>query len=134
MEIKSPIAQVGCTSEVLFDFVSNLENLESLLPSDQVQSFQLDGDVCKFKVAGGFDIVIKKTSEERPECIQFSSQQGTPIRFGLTVRIEALDNRANVQVVCDADLNPLMKMMAEKPLQKIFDGMVEKIVGRFPLS
>lgn len=134
MEIKSPIAQVGCTSEVLFDFVSNLENLESLLPSDQVLSFQLDGDVCKFKVTGGFDIVIKKTSEERPERIQFSSQQGTPIRFGLTIRIESLDNGANVQVVCDADLNPFMKMMAEKPLQKIFDGMVEKIEGRFPLD
>ena len=134
MEIKSPIAQVGCTSEVLFDFVSNLENLESLLPSDQVESFQLDGDVCQFKVAGGFDVVIKKTSEERPEFIQFSSQQGTPIRFGLTVKMESLDNGSNVQVVCDADLNPFMKMMAEKPLQKIFDGMVEKIVGRFPLS
>lgn len=134
MIIKSPLALVGCTSEVLFDFVSNLENLESLLPSDQVESFQLNGDVCKFKVAGGFDIVIKKTSEERPECIQFNSLQGTPIRFGLTVRIESLENGANVQVVCDADLNPFMKMMAEKPLQEIFDGMVEKIVGRFPLG
>ena len=66
MEIKSPIAQVGCSAEVLFDFVANLENLEGLLPSDQVQAFQLNGDVCQFKVTGGFDVVIKKTLEERP--------------------------------------------------------------------
>tara|TARA_B110000285_G_scaffold232703_1_gene304476 strand:+ start:1445 stop:1849 length:405 start_codon:yes stop_codon:yes gene_type:complete len=134
MEIKSPIAEVGCTSDVLFDFVANLENLEPLLPSEQVQSFQLDGDVCRFKVVGGFDVVIKKTSEERPHLILFSSQQGTPIRFGLEVRIESVEDRANVQVVCDADLNPFMRMMAEKPLQNIFDGMVEKIVNRFPAA
>ncbi|MDE0979282.1 MAG: hypothetical protein OSA78_04745 [Flavobacteriales bacterium] len=134
MEIKSPIARVGCTAEELFDFASKLENLESLLPEDQVQSFQLNGDVCKFKVKGGFDVVIKKTSEQRPKFIQFNSQQGTPIRFGLEVRIEASDTGTEVQVVCDTELNPFMRIMAEKPLQNIFDGMVEKIVNRFPLN
>ena len=134
MEIKSPIAKAGCTAEELFDFVSKVENLEALLPEDQVQSFQLNGDVCKFKVQGGFDVIIKKTSEQRPKLIQFNSQQGTPIRFGLEVRIEASDTGTEVQVVCDAQLNPFMRMMAEKPLQNIFDGMVEKIVNRFPLD
>ena len=134
MEIKSPIVKAGCTAEELFDFVSKLENLEALLPEDQVQSFQLNGDVCKFKVTGGFDIVIKKTSEERPKFIQFNSQQGTPIRFGLEVRIEASDSGTKVQVICDAQLNPFLQMMAEKPLQNIFDGMVEKIVSRFPVN
>ena len=132
MEIKSSIAQVGCTPEVLFDFVSNLENLEGLLPEDQVQSFALKGEVCEFKVTGGFDVAIKKTSEQRPRRIEFSSQQGTPIRFLLEVQIEPLESGANVQVICDADLNPFMRMMAEKPLQKIFEGMVQKISIRFP--
>ncbi len=134
MEIKSPIAQVGCSAEVLFDFVANLENLEGLLPSDQVQAFQLNGDVCQFKVTGGFDVVIKKTLEEQPQHIQFSSQHGTPIRFVLSVRIEPMDKGSSVQVVCDADLNPFLRMMAEKPLQKMFDGMVEKIVMQFPID
>jgi carbon monoxide dehydrogenase subunit G len=134
MEIKSSIAQVGCSADVLFDFVSNLENLEALLPGDQVESFRLKGDVCEFKVTGGFDVVIKKTHEKKPNLIEFRSQKGTPIRFGLDVHMKSEGTETSVQVICDADLNPFLRMMAEKPLQKMFEGMVREISIKFPLS
>jgi hypothetical protein len=66
--------------------------------------------------------------------IQFASQKGTPIRFDLKVLIAPLAaDRASVQVQCDADLNPFMKMMAEKPLQAIFSGMAEAVQLKYPV-
>jgi hypothetical protein len=66
--------------------------------------------------------------------VRFASQKGTPIRFDLDVVIVPLeDGKASLQVRCDADLNPFMKMMAEKPLQAIFSGMASAVERKFPV-
>ena len=66
--------------------------------------------------------------------MRYASQKGTPIRFDLDVEIVPLEEgKASLQVRCDADLNPFMKMMAEKPLQAIFSGMASTVELKFPL-
>ena len=135
MEIKSPLATSGCNAFELFDFLVDPRHLEEILPSDRVTEFSATETGCRFKASGSFDVVIERKDMERPRLIRFDSQKGTPIRFSLNVLIEEKgDERCEVQVVCDADLNPFMRMMAEKPLQEIFSGMVEKITERFPLG
>lgn len=134
MIIESPVVEVGASAEVLFDTLRNPATLESVLPTDQVSEFKSTETGCSFKVTGGFAIVIERVTEKRPGLIQFASQKGTPIRFDLKVLIAPLAaDRASVQVQCDADLNPFMKMMAEKPLQAIFSGMAEAVQLKYPV-
>lgn len=132
--IESPVVEAGASAEVLFETLRNPATLESVLPSDQVSGFEATETGCSFKVTGGFAIIIERVSEERPGLIQFASQKGTPIRFDLKVLITPLaSDKASVQVQCDADLNPFMKMMAEKPLQAIFSGMAEAVQRKYPV-
>mgnify|MGYP001626589316 CR=1 FL=1 len=134
MIIESPVVEAGASAEVLFDTLRNPAALESVLPTDQVSEFKSTETGCSFKVTGGFAVVIERVTEKRPGLIQFASQKGTPIRFDLKVLIAPLSaDRASVQVQCDADLNPFMKMMAEKPLQAIFRGMAEAVQLKYPV-
>ena len=134
MIIESPIIVAGATAETLFDSLRQPANLEEVLPTDHISEFEATNDSCSFKVTGGFTVVIQRVKEERPTLVRFASQKGTPIRFDLDVVIVPLeDGKASLQVRCDADLNPFMKMMAEKPLQAIFSGMASAVERKFPV-
>lgn len=135
MIIESPVITCGQTPEFLYAHISEPSNLEALLPKEYVQSFHAEGDGCTFKVTGGFDIVLKRSEGEAPRVVRYASQKGTPIRFTLDVIIEPVGTATStVQIKCDADLNPFMKMMAEKPLQNIFQGMAAAAEKAFPVA
>lgn len=136
MIIESPVIRVGLAQRELHEHLSNPANLESLLPAEYVQDFESEGDQCSFKVVGGFSVVIKQSGGEPPRQVRYASQKGTPIRFVLDIWIEAdqlgSETTSTLQVKCDAELNPFMKMMAEKPLQSIFSSMAEAVKKAFP--
>lgn len=133
MIIESPTITVGQTPAFLKAHLSNPANLEPLLPTEHVQNFKADGDQCEFKVTGGFSVVIKHEAHPDPLRVAYVSQRGTPIRFELEVVMEPVgESSSTLQIRCDADLNPFMKMMAEKPLQSIFSGMASAAESAFP--
>ncbi len=139
MIIESPVIRVGRSPEFLCDHLNDPANLEPLLPEEYVQAFTSEGDQCSFKVAGGFSVIIKRLEGPSSHHVHYVSQKGTPIRFKLDIEIEAdqADSESatsTLQVRCDADLNPFMKMMAEKPLQSIFSGMAEAVQKAFPVD
>ena len=135
MIIESQVIQAGVSADALFDSLRSPAQLEEFLPSNQVSDFTASESGCSFKVTGGFSIGIERTGEEKPFLVRFESQKGTPIRFILDVLIQSLSNEtSSLQVRCDADLNPFMKMMAEKPLQAIFSGMADAVMQKYPLK
>jgi carbon monoxide dehydrogenase subunit G len=133
MMIESPTIAVGRSAEFLKSHLSEPANLAELLPADHVQEFKAEGAECQFKVTGGFNVVIKRVDEPNPHRVKYVSQKGTPIRFELEVVLEPEgEHHCSLQIQCDADLNPFMKMMAEKPLQAIFSGMAAAAESAFP--
>ncbi len=52
----------------------------------------------------------------------------TPFPFVLSIKIAGLGNNCRVMYEIDADLNPLMAMMAKRPLQNLVDMMADKTV------
>lgn len=134
MIIESPIILAGASAETLFEALRQPANLEEVLPADQISEFEASDDSCSFKVTGGFAVVIQRVKEEPPTLVCYASQKGTPIRFDLDLVIVPMEEeKASLQVRCDADLNPFMKMMAEKPLQAIFSGMASAVERKFPV-
>ena len=56
----------------------------------------------------------------------FATPMGTKI--SLEVRIEALsDEQSSVQVAIEADVNPMLRMMVERPLRRFLEDLSEKI-------
>lgn len=132
--IKSPQVTMGGAPEDLREFASIPMNLESLLPADKISNFQATETEFSFGLPGGIRIVLGVEPGEKPGTIRYVSKKGTPIRFHLDIHFEpTASGMTQGQIVCEADLNPITKMMAEKPLQELFDHIAQALVTKFPV-
>ncbi len=110
----------------LFDFLTNLDNFKELLP-DQVKNWQSDTTWCTFDIEGtaslGFEI-----KEKDSEVIKYKEYGKSPFPFVLLVKMKWLsDSETNVGMEFEASLNPMMKMMIQKPITNLLNLMVDKL-------
>ncbi len=128
MIFKSKWAKSTRSEKELFEYVGNMNNLPSVLP-EQVVNVTADCDNLSFTIQGMGSIALQVTKRE-PNClIQLSPVGKTPFQFVLNVYIRdnktrsQQDNESECCFEIDAQLNPLMQMMASRPLQNLVDMM-----------
>ena len=125
--IESEKVTINCPSQKVYDFLGNFDNFTRLMP-EQVVNWQTTGDSCSFEVKGLATLglrIIKKTP-----FTSISMQGEGKIPFGFTLDSffqETSPKQCQVQMVIDADMNPFIAMMAEKPLQNFIDVILPKL-------
>jgi carbon monoxide dehydrogenase subunit G len=119
-------ATVQQSAEYVFNFLSDFNNFQRLMP-EQVTNWESTTTECSFTIAGMATLGMKLT-EKTPNSIVRAVRNGNaPFDFTLTCQIEARGNGADVQLIFDADLNPMLKMMAERPLTNFLNMLVNKL-------
>lgn len=125
--IESNIEQVNAKNEVVFQFLSNLNNFSELVP-EQVENWQSDEDSCSFRVSGMADIGLRIIEKVPFQKIVISSDGNTPVNFSMVLNItETISNKSSFQIVFIADLNSFMAMMATKPLTNFINILAQKL-------
>jgi len=56
------------------------------------------------------------------------SGENSPFSFSLNIILTESDGTCDAQLLCEADINPFLKMMVEKPLNNLFDYMADRLV------
>ena len=51
----------------------------------------------------------------------------SPFSFTIDVHLDANDEGTNAYQIVNLDLNPMMKMMVEKPLRNLFDHISDRL-------
>jgi hypothetical protein len=125
--IKSKAVIIGRSAADVYAYVSDLNNFLELLPKDRIQDFKSDGDNCSFKVSGLATIGLKKKEEAAPNKLLLESTEG-PFSFTLDIRIEDQEEGVKAYQIAEVDLNPMMKMMVEKPLTNLFDHISDRLL------
>ncbi len=135
MIFKSNWAKSPRSENELFDYIGNMNNMPSILP-EQVVNITADNDNLAFTIQGMGSIALQVTKREPNSLIQLSPVGKTPFQFVLNVYIR--DNKTtgqqdneSVSECCfeiDAQLNPLMQMMASRPLQNLVDMMCAEFI------
>ena len=139
---KEPSSVVGGTSNMLiqsqyvdnskseqefFAIVSDMRNIPALLP-EQAINVNADEDNLSFTVQGMGSIALRVSQRVTYSLVQLVPVGKTPFPFVLSIKIAGLGNNCRVMYEIDAELNPLMSMMAKRPLQNLVDMMAEKTV------
>ncbi len=125
--IESQMVIINCTSEKVFTYLGNFDNFASVLP-EQVANWQSTGDSCSFEVKGLATLGLRITSKTPFTCITMKGEGKLPFGFTLESLIsETAAQQCRVQLVINADMNPFIAMMAEKPLQNFVDMVVTKL-------
>ncbi len=108
----------------VFDFLSNFKNIGSLMP-EQVEQFKTDGDTCSFTIKGMATLGLAYESKSPNNEVVMCSNGKVPFDFKLRCKILESGEQSQLQLFLDADLNPFLKMMAEKPLTNFLNLLVE---------
>ena len=127
MLIQSQYVDNSKSEQEFFAVVSDMRNIPALLP-EQAINVQADEDNLSFTVQGMGSIALRVIQRISYSLVQLAPVGKTPFPFVLSIKIAGLGNNSRVMYEIDAELNPLMAMMAKRPLQNLVDMMAEKTV------
>jgi carbon monoxide dehydrogenase subunit G len=127
---KSEKVTINTTSKSLFDFLSNLNNLEGLMPLDKISEWQSTETECSFKIPNLGKIGFKHDTFTEPSQIKLVSLSDKPFGFSMDFNITENGDSTSAQIIVDANLNPMLKMMVEKPLTAFFNGIAKKLANK----
>ena len=127
MIIQSQYVDNSKSEQEFYAVVSDMRNIPALLP-EQAVNVQADEDNLSFTVQGMGSIALRVSQRITYSLVQLVPVGKTPFPFVLSIKIAGLGNNCRVMYEIDAELNPLMAMMAKRPLQNLVNMMAEKTV------
>lgn len=115
-EIASEKLTINCPQEKIFQFLSNFNNFGKLMP-EQIINWQSTEDTCSFTIKGMTDLSMKIKEKMPSHTILISSYGKVPFDFELKCSFDVINqSQTGSQLIFLADLNPMLSMMASKPL------------------
>ncbi len=126
-EIKSDKQIIENSAETIFQFLSDFNSFKNLMP-DQVIDWKSTGDTCSFTIQGLPAISMKILEKIPYKKISYASQGATPLSFELMCMLSEINGTSTEsQIIFKADMNPMISMMASKPLQNFVNILNQKL-------
>ncbi len=124
---KSDKILINKSQEDLYTFLSDFNNFEKLMP-EQVTNWKATNDSCSFTIKGMADLAMTMGQQTEYSQITYNSVGEKPFRFDLKTHFSLADNdQTETHIILNADLNPMIKMMASRPLQNFVNLLVNKL-------
>lgn len=129
MKIESKHVQIAKPASDLYNFLQDMNNFQELLPEGKISDWEADVDECSFKVQGAATIGLKVVGGTPPTHLEMTSTDRSPFPFTLDVHLAEVDGVTDAYQVFNADVNPMLKMMVERPLKNLFDHIADKMAS-----
>lgn len=119
---------LSCNPLELYSFIGDIRNFERFVPHDKINGWNAAKDSCSFSVTGlGVVNVAVSDRKEFTEVI-YKGKALTNNNFTLNVGIdEDNDHRATVKVILEAELNPMLKMIASSPVKQFLELLINEM-------
>ena len=131
MNLESPKVILDKTSKEAYNFLSQVENFESLMPENISKFEVLDENKFLFALKGMPEIILKKKEVTPPNKIVLGAAGGK-IDFSLIANISEIDaNSSEVKLDFTGDFNPMMAMMIKSPISKRWRARIRNLSSRW---
>ena len=116
-KIESEMQTINSSIETVFNFLSNFNNFEKLMP-EQIINWKSTEDTCSFTIKGMTDLSMKIVKRTQFSEIVMASDGKTPFNYELIAIFKTLTaDTCRSQLVFNAELNAMLSMMVSKPLE-----------------
>ena len=127
LKIESEKITLTRNFKVYINFLSDLNNYKVLFPKDKISNWKSDNDSCSLKVQNVYTLEMVKESVSKNTIILISGES-SPFKFSLKIDLhEDENNICYAQIICNANVSPVLKMMIGKPLNELFNYMANQI-------
>ena len=127
--IESKQVLIGKPAEDLHAFLQDMNNFQQLLPQDRISDWKADAGQCSFKVQGAATIGLQLDGGTATGHVRMKATERSPFPFTLDVYLNSENGHTKAWQVFNADLNPFIKLMVEKPLKNLFDHIADRMVA-----
>lgn len=128
MKLESKIGKIAYSSEIVYNFLTNYDNFKKFIPTDKIQDWETGDDWCKFKVSPIGATGIKTVEKEPFSLIKLANLDEGQYNFFFWVQLKQVDVAdTRIKLTIDVNLNPMLQMMAKKPLQDFLDKLVDQM-------
>lgn len=129
--IESPEIHISKPAGEVFAFLSALMNHKEIMPA-QVKDFTGDADTCSYTIENTGSLQLKVEERIANEKIKIVPNGKVPFVFDLTWQITPVsDSQCRVRAVIQAELNMMLRMLAEKPLTNFITLQAENLQKKF---
>ncbi|MCY1720365.1 hypothetical protein OU798_08430 [Prolixibacteraceae bacterium Z1-6] len=136
----SQVKEIGHNQQVVFNYLSNFENLSAYLnsgliekitekvPQIKITDFESDQDSCKFNITGLGVAEIKIVNREPFKTIKVESSGGLPLSFTFWIQLLPVDGyKTKMRLTLHAEMSMMIKMMAGSKLEEGIDNLAETL-------
>jgi hypothetical protein len=122
---ESRSGSLSCTSREVFDFVTDIRNFEQFIPDGTINNWQSDRDSCNFSVSMVGTVSVRIEKKEPYNKVIFNGDALKKNDFSLVLDIKDNTNeKAEVKVLLEAELNPILSMVANKPIIQFLEMLI----------
>jgi len=125
MLFKSEYVDTCKGEKEMYALVSDMTNIPAMLP-EQAINVKADTDTLAFTVQGMGSITLGVSQRVPYSLVQLVPIGKVPFPFVFSIHIASTGDKCCVMFEIDAELNPLMSMMAKRPLQNLVEMMATK--------
>jgi carbon monoxide dehydrogenase subunit G len=124
--LESDKVTISKSGKEIYNFLSDFKNFGHLMP-EQIADWQSTSDECSFTIKGMASLGMKMVEKTPNSFIKIVRNGKAPFDFILNVNIEDKGADCTVQLAFDADLSPMLKMMASKPLTNFLNLLATRL-------
>jgi len=124
---ESRAGKAQCSPAEVFDFITDLRNFGRFVQGDTISDWHAEKESCSFRVSmlGTVSVRLLKKSNTRV-IYQGDALSTNDFTIDVSISDEAQES-ADVRLLLSASLNPIMKMMAEKPVRQFLETLMQEI-------
>jgi carbon monoxide dehydrogenase subunit G len=136
----SDVKEINHNQQVVFNYLSNFENLSAYLnsgliekitqqvPQVKITDFESDRDSCKFKITGMGVAKIQIVNRDPFKTIKVESSGGLPLSITFWIQLLPIDQyNTKMRLTLHADMNMMIKMMAGNKLEEGINQLADTL-------
>ncbi len=122
---ESRLGKLTCNSEEFFAFVTDIRNFRQFISDREINNWNAEKEYCTFNVSMIGTVSVRLSQKEKYNKVIFDGDALNKNDFSVTLDItDNLINQAEVKISLSADLNPMMKLMASKPIVQFLEILI----------
>lgn len=119
---------MSCSVEDVFAFVTDIRNFQRFIPEGTISNWNSEKESCSFNVSMLGTVSVRLSEKKEYSKVVFTGDALKKNDFILTLVIsENAENHAEVRVMLSADLNPMIKMIATKPIGQFLEMLINEM-------
>ncbi|WP_319500773.1 hypothetical protein [Draconibacterium sp.] len=136
----SEVKVIEHNQQVVFNYLSNFENLSAYLnsgliekitekvPQIKITDFESDRDSCKFNITGLGLAEIKIVNREPFKTIKVESSGGLPLSFTFWIQLMPVNEyKTKMRLTLHAEMSMMIKMMAGSKLEEGINQLADTL-------